>query len=141
MKNKEPQTDEEWVAAQREDRRRRAAARRPKNIYFEHREYKGLIFNYVGPLYYVDGRKVPDFVSVLCLNDLGLRAYLKGAYTAVAKRSLTPYRGPLPNGETATRGRPAARRPPSLNERIEKTGIKVSSAKGAQQIDIFGDEK
>ncbi len=141
MNTDKTQTAEEFRAEQREDQRKRAAARRPKNIYFEHREYKGLIFDYVGPLYYPDGRKVPDFVLVFCLSDLGLRAYKTGAYTAVAKRSVTPYRGPLPNGEKATTGRPATRRPSSLNERIEKTNISISSTKGSRQTDIFGDEK
>lgn len=112
-----------------------------RKIYFEHKEYKGLIFQYVGPLHYPDGRKVEDFVSVYCLNDLGLRAYKTHAYTAVAKRSLTPYRGPLPNGEPH-KGPAATRRPPSPNERIERTNVAIlRDGKEPQQASIFGDDK
>ena len=119
-----------------EDRRRRKARNRPKNIYFEHREYEGLIFNYVGPLYYMDGTKNKDFVRVVCLNDLGLRAYKTNANTADAKRVLTPYRGPLPDG-AVVHTEPAQRRPSSLNERIEKTGIQVRSAHTGESGDLF----
>ena len=44
-------------------------------IYFSHRRYPDLILEYIGPLFYMNGDKVQDFVSVRCMNDLGLRAY------------------------------------------------------------------
>lgn len=92
-------------------------------IYFSHRRYPALILEYIGPLYYPNGDKVPDFVSVRCMNDLGLRAYSAGAYTAEAKRMLSPYRGELPDPHyrPATKPEPKA---PAPNERIHKTNVK-----------------
>ena len=113
--------------------------KREIKLYFEHREYKGLIFQYVGPLYYPDGRKVEEWVSVKCLNDLGLRAYKTNAYCAVAKSLLTPYRGTLPSAETK-HTRPAIRRPASPSERIEKSSIRTRAG-GKGNIGMFGDDE
>ena len=72
-------------------------------LYFTHVDHQqgscpALVFEYIGPLRYMNGDKVADFVSVRCINDLGLRAYKAGGFTAVAKKSLIPYpKGDLPD--------------------------------------------
>ena len=92
-------------------------------IYFSHRRYPDLILEYIGPLFYMNGDKVQDFVSVRCMNDLGLRAYSSGAYTAEAKRLLSPYRGELPDPHYRPETKPEPKAP-APNERIHKTNVK-----------------
>lgn len=103
--------------------------RDPSKLYFVHKQYRGsdtcqpLVFEYVGPIFYMDGRKVEDFVSVRCINDLGMRAYLAGAYTVVGKRFLAPYKtGALPDPNWRPSTIPAPQ-PLAPVDRINKTTI------------------
>jgi len=103
--------------------------RDPNKLYFTHRQYPEcpdhppIVVEYVGALYYTDGRKVEDFVSVRFINDLGLREFCAGAFGAVAKRLLSPYRDQdLPDPFFVPRYKPE-RKQPSPTERINKTTI------------------
>tara|TARA_R110001599_G_scaffold161279_1_gene349751 strand:+ start:35 stop:496 length:462 start_codon:yes stop_codon:yes gene_type:complete len=105
------------------------AYRDPSKKYFVHRQYPKciahppLVFEYVAPLYYFDGREVPDFVKVRCINDLGIRCFLAGAYTAIAKRFLSPYpEGYLPDPYWKS-GQPIEPKPPAPQHRITKSRI------------------
>ena len=109
--------------------------RDPSKLYFMHKQYRGgkgippLVFEYIGPMFYMDGRKVEDFVSVRCINDLGLRAYLAGAYTSVAKRFLTPYRtGDLPDPNFRPSSPPAPQPLAPMN-RVNKTLVRAKRSK------------
>jgi len=107
------------------------AKRQAGRLYFVHREYKEckahppLVFEYIGKLHYFDGTEVKDFVKVRCINDLGLRAYKAGAYTAVAKRLLSPYKEELPDPWFIP-AHPPIRQVLAPSERVEK-GLRVSA--------------
>ena len=103
--------------------------RDPNKLYFSHRQYPEcpdhppIVVEYVGPLYYMDGRKVKDFVSVRFINDLGLREFCAGAFGAVAKRLLSPYRDQeLPDPFFVPSYKPE-RKQPAPTERINKTNV------------------